>query len=77
MPRQTVTEIIDTPQGKRLRITEMDSRQQEVDAGMLERLIENLDRRITDREAELARLRAERDDLVDKLAQLDERPKGA
>ena len=70
MARQVTTEIVDTAAGKRLRINEVQARQQEVDAGTLGRIIENLDRGIADRQAELAQLQAERADLAAKLDQL-------
>jgi len=70
MGRQVTTEIVDTAAGKRLRINEVQARQQEVDAGTLGRIIENLDRGIADRQAELAQLQAERADLAAKLDQL-------
>ena len=70
MGRQVTTEIVDTADGKRLRINEVQARQQEVDAGTLGRIIENLDRGIADRQAELAQLQAERADLAAKLDQL-------
>ena len=70
MQRQVTTEIVDTADGKRLRINEVQARQQEVDAGTLGRIIENLDRGIADRQAELAQLQAERADLAAKLDQL-------
>jgi len=70
MGRQVTTEIVDTADGKRLRINEVQARQQEVDAGTLGRILENLDRGIADRQAELAQLQAERADLAAKLDQL-------
>ena len=70
MARQVTTEIVDTPEGKRLRIHEVHARQQEVDAVTLGRLLDDLDRGIAERQAELAQLKAERDDLAAKLAEL-------
>jgi len=74
MPKQTVTEIIDTPQGKRLRIRETHVRQREVDASAIEHILANMDRRIAAQQSELTALQAERDDLADKLAQMQAAP---
>ena len=74
MPKQTVTEIIDTPQGKRLRIRETHVRQREVDASAIEHILANMDRRITTQQAELTELQAERDDLAAKVAQMQAAP---
>ena len=68
MARQVSTEIVDTPEGKRLRIHEVHARQQEVDAETLGRILDDLDRGIAERQDELAQLQAERDDLAAKLA---------
>jgi len=70
MARQTVIEVIDTPLGKRLRIQETNVHQREVDAPAVEHILANMDRRIAAQQAELTALQAERDDLADKLAQL-------
>ena len=70
MPKQTVTEIIDTPQGKRLRIRETHVRQREVDASAVGHILANMDRRIAAQEGELTELQAERDDLTAKLAEM-------
>ena len=70
MARQVTTEIVDTPEGKRLRIQEVQARQQEVDAATLGRILDNLDGGIAERQAELAQLQAERSDLAGKLAEL-------
>jgi len=70
MARQVTTEIIDTPDGKRVRIREVHARQQEVDAVTVGRILDNLDRRIAAQQAETAQLQAERDDLAAKLADL-------
>jgi len=74
MPKQTVTEIIDTPQGKRLRIRETHIRQREADASAVEHILANMDRRIAALQAELTELRAERNDLATKLAQMQAAP---
>ena len=71
MAREVTTEIIDTPEGKRLRIREVHARQQEVDVQALGRILTNIDRRLTAQQAEVARLQVERDDLAAKLAQLE------
>ena len=68
MAREVTTEIIDTAEGKRLRIREVHARQQEVDVVALGRILTNLDRRLTAQQAEVARLQVERDDLATKLA---------
>jgi len=74
MAKQTVTEVIDTPQGKRLRIREVHVRQREVDASAIEHILANIDRRIIAQQAELTELQAERDDMADKLAQMQAAP---
>jgi len=74
MPKQTVIEVIDTPLGKRLRIRETHVRQREVDASAVEHILANMDRRIAAQQAELTGLQAERDDLADKLAQMQAAP---
>ena len=74
MPKQTVTEIIDTPQGKRLRIRETHVRQREVDASAIEHILANMDRRIATQQAELTELQTERDDLAAKVAQMQAAP---
>ncbi len=71
MAREVTTEIIDTAEGKRLRIREVHARQQEVDVDALRRIVANLDRRLTAQQAETARLQVERDDLAAKLTQLE------
>ena len=71
MVRQVSTEIVDTPQGKRLRIHEVHARQQEVDSVTLGRILDDLDRGIAERQAELAQLQAERDDLAAKLVTME------
>ena len=71
MAREVTTEIIDTAEGKRLRIREVHARQQEVDVEALRRIVANLDRRLTAQQAETARLQVEREDLAAKLAELD------
>ncbi len=71
MARQVTTEIIDTAEGRRLVIREVHARQQEVDVDALRRIVANLDRRLTAQQAETARLRAEREDLAAKLAELE------
>ena len=71
MAREVTTEIIDTAEGKRLRIREVHARQQEVDVQALGRILTNIDRRLTAQQAEVARLQVERDDLAAKLAQLE------
>ena len=71
MARQVSTEIVDTPEGKRLRIHEVHARQQEVDAEALGRILDDLDRGIAERQAELAQLQAERDDLAAKLVEME------
>ena len=76
MPRQTVIEVIDTPLGKRLRIRETHVRQREVDASAVEHILANMDRRIAAQQSELTALQAERDDLADKLAQMQAAPQG-
>jgi len=70
MARQVTTEIVDTAEGKRLRIREVHARQQEVDTVAVGRILDNLDRRIAAQQAEVAQLQAERDDLAAKLADL-------
>ena len=70
MARQVTTEIVDTPDGKRLRIQEVQARQQDVDAAALGRMLDSLDVGIADRQAELAQLQAERADLAAKLVDL-------
>jgi len=77
MPRQVTTEIIDTPQGKQLRIREVRTRQRELRPRQVEQSIAGMDRRITGLQRELAALQAERDDLADKLAQMQAAPQGA
>jgi len=74
MPRQTAIEVIDTPQGRRLRIRETHVRQREVDASAVAHILANMDRRIAAQQAELTELQAERDDLADKLAQMQAAP---
>ena len=70
MARQVTTEIVDTPEGKRIRIREVHAQQQEVDAVAVGRILDNLDRRIAAQQAETAQLQAERDDLAARLADL-------
>ena len=74
MPRQTAIEVIDTPEGRRLRIRETHVRQREVDASAVAHILANMDRRIAVQQAELTELQAERDDLADKLAQIQAAP---
>jgi len=77
MPRQVTTEIIDTPEGKQLRMREVRTRQRELRARQVEQMIAGMDRRITGLQRDLANVQAERDDLADKLAQMQAAPQGA
>jgi hypothetical protein len=70
MSRRVEMEIVGQGPSKRLRIRDIRTREHEANAGRVERMIQNLDTRISDGQAELARLRAERTDLAAKLAEL-------
>jgi len=70
MSRRVEMEIVGQGQNRRLRIRDIRTREHEANAGRVERMIQNLDTRIGDMQAEIARLRGERTDLAAKLAEL-------
>ncbi|MFO8015093.1 MAG: hypothetical protein R6X20_17535 [Phycisphaerae bacterium] len=68
-------EVIDTPDGKRLRMVETETRERIFDRGAVDTYLANLEEHIAHVEADLAALKAERDDLVAKRDQVDLAPK--
>ena len=68
MPLSERREVVDTPDGKRIKITRTEERL--LDETEVEYTIANLSDRIARLEAELAEAKAARDDLVSKQPQL-------
>ena len=70
MAKTVSTDVIDTPQGKRLRVRETRTRQRVLTAEQVQRTIAGMEQRIGALQDEAAGLQTERDDLVAKLTQL-------
>ena len=64
-------EVIDTPEGKRLRMVETQTQERVFDRDGVDAYLANLQEHIAHVEAGLAALKAERDDLVAKRGQVD------
>ena len=64
-------EVIDTPDGKRLRMTETQTQERVFDRDAVDTYLANLGEHIAHLEAQLAALKAERDDLTAKRDQVD------
>ena len=73
--RVTSREVIDTPDGKRLRMTETETRERVFDRDAVDTYLSNLEEHIAHLEADLAALKTERDDLVAKRDQVDVAPR--
>jgi len=70
MAKTVSTDVIDTPQGKRLRVSETRIRQRVLTVEQVQRTIAGMDQRIGALQDEATELQTERDDLASKLTQL-------
>ncbi len=69
--RVTSREVIDTPDGKRLRMTETQTEERVFDRDAVDTYLANLEEHIAHLETDLAALKAERDDLAAKRDRVD------